>query len=269
MRAYSMDLRERILRDSDAGMKASAVAVKYHVSASWVRRLKQRRRETGEWLHASRGTGGGRCSPPAAHARGADPGATGPHPRRTAGALATSASLTTIWRAVNQLGFTLKKTMRASEHDRPDIAAARAQWAATAPTLDPTHLVFLDESGVATNLLRLYGRGLRGQRVADHAPQGRWESSTFIAALRVTGLTAPGVLDGPMDGPVSSPTSNRSSCRPYRPGDIVIADNLATHKVEGCKPPLQPPARRCGSCRPTARLQPHRALLRQTQSDCP
>ena len=48
MRAYSMDLRERILRDSDAGMKASAVAVKYHVSASWVRRLKQRRRETGE-----------------------------------------------------------------------------------------------------------------------------------------------------------------------------------------------------------------------------
>ena len=87
---------------------------------------------------------------------------------------------------------------------------ARAQWAATAPTLDPTRLVFLDETGVATSStlcgvawpphLRRYGRGPRGQRVADHAPQGRWESSTFIAALRVTGLTAPGVLDGPMDG---------------------------------------------------------------------
>ena len=48
MRAYSMDLRERVLRDSDAGLTAAAVAVKYHVSASWVRRLKQRRRETGE-----------------------------------------------------------------------------------------------------------------------------------------------------------------------------------------------------------------------------
>ena len=48
MRAYSMDLRERVLRDSDAGMNAAAVAVKYHVSASWVRRLKHRRRETGE-----------------------------------------------------------------------------------------------------------------------------------------------------------------------------------------------------------------------------
>ena len=73
--------------------------------------------------------------------------------------------------------------MRASEHDHPDIAAARAVGS-DGP--DPTHLVFLDESGVATNLLRRYGC--------------RWESSTFIAALRVTGLTAPGVLDGPMDG---------------------------------------------------------------------
>ena len=64
MRAYSMDLRERILRDSDAGMKASAVAGKYHVSASWVRRLKQRRRETGEVAPRQQRYGGGRCSPP-------------------------------------------------------------------------------------------------------------------------------------------------------------------------------------------------------------
>ena len=59
---------------------------------------------------------------------------------------------------MKQLGFTRKKRVRASEHDRPDIAVARAQWAAEAPTLDPTRLVFLDESGVATNLLRRYGR---------------------------------------------------------------------------------------------------------------
>ena len=80
------------------------------------------------------------------------------HPDRTLAdlqvALGTSASLATIWRAVKQLGFTLKKTVRASEHDRPDIAAARAHWVATTPTLDPTRLVFLDETGVATNLLR-------------------------------------------------------------------------------------------------------------------
>ena len=62
--------------------------------------------------------------------------------------------------------------MRASEHDRPDIAAARAHWVATTPTLDPTRLVFLDETGVATNLLRRYGRGPRGQRVAAHKVDG-------------------------------------------------------------------------------------------------
>ena len=189
MRAYSMDLRERVLRDSDAGMKAAAVAVTYHVSASWVRRLKQRRRKTGEVAPRQQ--------------------RYGRHP------------------------------VRASEHDRPDIAAARAQWAATAPTLDPTHLVFLDESGVATNLLRRYGRGPRGQRVADHAPQGRWESSTFIAALRVTGLTAPGVLDGPMDGASFLAYVEQILVPTLQPGDIVIADNLAAHKVDGVRPAIE------------------------------
>ena len=145
------------------------------------------------------------------------------------------AGLATIWRTVKQLGFTRKKTVRASEHDRPDIAAARAQWAATAPTLDPTRLVFLDESGVATNLLRRYGRGPRGQRVADHAPQGRWESSTFIAALRVTGLTAPGVLDGPMDGASFLAYVEQILVPTLQPGDMVIADNLAAHTVDGVR----------------------------------
>ena len=118
---------------------------------------------------------------------------------------------------------------------RTGVAAARAQWAATAPTLDPTRLVFLDESGVATNLLRRYGRGPRGQRVADHAPQGRWESSTFIAALRVTGLTAPGVLDGPMDGVSFLAYVEQILVPTLQPGDIVIADNLAAHKVDGVR----------------------------------
>ena len=86
MRAYSMDLRERVLHDSDAGMQAAAVASKYRVSASWVRRLKQRRRETGEVAPAPaalRAASGARV--PAAHARGIDPRATGPHPRRPTG----------------------------------------------------------------------------------------------------------------------------------------------------------------------------------------
>ena len=110
MRAYSMDLRERVLRDSDAGMKAAAVAVTYHVSASWVRRLKQRRRETGEVAPRQQRYGRHPVLAPQLHTLAA---LIQEQPDRTLAelqvALATSASLTTIWRAVKQLGFTLKK----------------------------------------------------------------------------------------------------------------------------------------------------------------
>lgn len=110
MRAYSMDLRERVLRDSDAGMTAAAVAVKYQVSASWVRRLKQRRRETGEVAPRQQRHGRHPVRTPQLHTLAA---LIREQPDRTLAdlqvALATSASLTTIWRAVKQLGFTLKK----------------------------------------------------------------------------------------------------------------------------------------------------------------
>ena len=144
MRAYSMDLRERVLHDSDAGMQAAAVASKYRVSASWVRRLKQRRRETGEVAPRQQRYGRHPVLASQLHTLAA---LIREQPDRTLAdlqvALGTSASLATIWRAVKQLGFTVKKTVRASEHDRPDVAAARAQWATTAPTLDPTRLVWV------------------------------------------------------------------------------------------------------------------------------
>ena len=110
MRAYSIDLRERLLRDSDAGMKASAVAVTYHVSAAWVRRLTHRRRATGEVAPRQQRYGRQPVRAPPLHTRAA---LIREQPDRTLaelqGALATSASLTTIWRAVNQLGFTRTK----------------------------------------------------------------------------------------------------------------------------------------------------------------
>ena len=69
-------------------------------------------------------------------------------------ALGTSACLATVWRAVKQLDFTLKKTVRASEQDRPDVAAARTDWRHVTPAIDPARFVFLDESGFATDMLR-------------------------------------------------------------------------------------------------------------------
>ncbi|MDO8793759.1 MAG: IS630 family transposase [Vicinamibacterales bacterium] len=108
-------------------------------------------------------------------------------------------------------------------------------WHREAPLWDPTTLAFLDETGVTTNLLRRYGRATRGARVYDDAPFGRWQTSTFIAALRVTGLTAPGVFDGALDGPSFLAYVEQIRVPTLRPGDRVIADNLSAHKVAGVR----------------------------------
>jgi transposase len=95
--------------------------------------------------------------------------------------------------------------------------------------------VFLDETGVANNLLRRYGRAVRGARVHDHAPGTRWQTSTFLAALRITGLTAPGVFDGAIDGASFLAYVEQILVPTLQRGDIVIADNLGVHKVAGVR----------------------------------
>ena len=112
-------------------------------------------------------------------------------------------------------------------------------WHAAAPTWDPTRLVFLDETGMTNNLLRRYGRALRGARVHDHAPCARWQTSTFLAALRVTGLTAPGVFDGAIDGASFLAYIEQILVPTLHPGDIVIADNLSAHKVAGVRQAIE------------------------------
>ena len=91
--------------------------------------------------------------------------------------------------------------------------------------------MFLDETGVTTNLLRRYGRARRGAGVYDAAPCARWQTSTFLAALRVTGLTAPAVVEGAIDGPAFRAYVDQILVPSLRPGDIVIAHNLGAHKV--------------------------------------
>ena len=90
--------------------------------------------------------------------------------------------------------------------------------------------VFLDECGVTTDLLRRYGRGPRGVRVTDHTPCSHWEAHTVIAALRLTGLGAPAVFDGPIDSPSFLAYVEQVLVPTLRPGDVVVLDNLAVHK---------------------------------------
>lgn len=107
---------------------------------------------------------------------------------------------------------------------------ARARWRDWQPLRDVRQYVFLDECGVTTDLLRRYGRSPRGERLRDHAPFGHWESHTVIAGLRLEGLTAPAVFDGPLDNPSFLAYVEQVLAPALRPGDVVVLDNLAVHK---------------------------------------
>ena len=94
-------------------------------------------------------------------------------------------------------------------------------------------LVFIDETWTTTNMTRRYGRALRGKRCIGSAPHGHWKTMTFVGALRRRRLTAPMVTDEPMDGEMFLAYVRKFLCPTLRPGDIVILDNLSSHKVAG------------------------------------
>jgi transposase len=96
--------------------------------------------------------------------------------------------------------------------------------------LDPTRLVFLDETGANTKMARRHGRAPRGERLRCSVPHGHWKTTTFIGGLRLSGMTAPMVLDGPMTGAWFLAYVEQVLAPTLRPGDIVILDNLAAHK---------------------------------------
>jgi transposase len=129
--------------------------------------------------------------------------------------------------------------LRAAEQDRADIAQARDEWRAGQPDLNPENLVFIDETGAKTNLTRLYGRAPRGQRLVAPVPHGHWMTTTFVAALRHDEITAPCVFDGPMDGASFLIYVEHFLVPTLRRGDVVVMDNLASHKVAGVKETIE------------------------------
>jgi transposase len=119
------------------------------------------------------------------------------------------------------------------------VRLQRDAWQAAQPTLDPARLVFIDETGLDTVMVRRYGWGNCGARVRGTAPQGHWQTSTFVAALRRQGLTAPMVIRGPMDGALFKAYVQEFLCPTLTPGDIVVWDNLSSHQVAGVREAIE------------------------------
>ena len=113
------------------------------------------------------------------------------------------------------------------------MQAARRAWSEAQPVMDLEKLVFIDATWTSTSMTRRYGRAPRGQRCIASAPHGHWKTTTFVTGLRHQQLTAPMVADGPMDGEMFLAYVRQFLCPTLRPGDIVILDNLSSHKVAG------------------------------------
>jgi transposase len=118
----------------------------------------------------------------------------------------------------------------AGERDRPDVARRRAQWIKYQDRVDPARLVFIDETWTRTNMASLRGWAPRGSRLIGKVPDGRWRTMTFLAALRHDRITAPWLLEGPIDGESFATYVEKVLLPTLRPGDIVIMDNLGSHR---------------------------------------
>lgn len=127
-------------------------------------------------------------------------------------------------------GASGRGSAHADEQSRPDVLSRRQAWFDGQIDLDPERLVFIDETAASTKMARRHGRAPRGQRLRCSVPHGHWKTTTFVGALRLTGMTAPMVLDGPMNGAWFLAYVQQVLAPTLKPGDIVIMDNLAAHK---------------------------------------
>jgi transposase len=130
--------------------------------------------------------------------------------------------------------------IHAEEQLRPDVAESRRRWRdEVMPGLDPGRLVFLDETAAKTNMARTHGYAPKGHRLEGHAPYRRWQTTTFLGAMRAEGFIAPLVVDGAMTTELFLAYVQRVLIPELSPGDVVVMDNLSCHTHQAVRQALE------------------------------
>jgi transposase len=236
-KAYSSDLRERLIAAVTTGSSRREAAELFDVAISTAVKWLQRLRDTGSSAAKPRGGSTSRLE----QHREQILAVVNERPDATLKEILAAlrkqrirTSRSALCRFLGRHNITRKKkSLRAAEQQRKDVARARRKWVREQGLLDPARLVFIDETGANTNMVRLYGRGLRGVRLVDHVPFGNWKTVTFVSALRHDKMVAPMVIDGPMNGELFLAYVEQCLVPTLKPNDIVVADNLPAHKVPG------------------------------------
>ena len=233
-RPYSIDLRERVIaavkRD---GLSRNAAARRFGVAISTAVLWLQRHQDTGS----------------------AAPGKMGGHkPRKLIGEhrdwllertktdftlrglraelaeRGVSVDYRTVWSFAHDEGLSFKKSVLPAEQLRPKIARRREQWKKYQGRIDPRRLVFIDETWAKTNMAPLRGWATKGRRLHAKVPYGHWKTMTFLAALRCDRIDAPCVLDQPINAACFLEYVEQFLLPTLSPGDVVVMDNLSSHK---------------------------------------
>ena len=119
------------------------------------------------------------------------------------------------------------------------MAERRVEWKASQVLIDPRRVVFIDETWAKTNMTRGYGRSLCGTRLLEKSPCGRWQTTTFLGGLRAEGFVAPLTVEGAINGPIFRAWVEQQLAPTLSPGDIVVMDNLSSHKVKGVREAIE------------------------------
>jgi transposase len=128
-----------------------------------------------------------------------------------------------------------KKSLYATERDSEANLKRREEFAARIGAIAPEKLIFLDESGVTTSMTRLYARSLSGQRVHEATPGGHWKIMTILGAMGLRGMIATMTIEAATDREIFLTYVEQVLCPALRPGDVVVMDNLSSHKVDGVR----------------------------------
>jgi len=242
-RGYSMDLRTRLVECVEAGASRHEAAERFEVSVSSAVRWMQRFVRFGS---VAAKPSGGSTSPLEAHAAWLLE-LVAKHPDLTLDEIVAAmrregiaGSRTAVWRFFARHQITVKKkSIRAAEQKRADVARARRRWMLDQGLFDPARLVFVDETATSTNMARPYGRCARGVRLIGHVPQSHWQTITFVAGLRHDAMVAPMVVEGPITAEMFLAYVEQCLVPTLKHGDIVVIDRLKAHFAAGVREAIE------------------------------
>ena len=231
-RPLSNDLRERVVAAVLGGESCRSAAARFGVAVSSVVKWSQRYRATGSVAPGRMGGHRKRVLEPhrafVKERINQTPHLTLHGLKDELAAHGVNVSHNAVWMFLRREGS--KKTLFALEQARADVARRRRRWRSWQAGLNPRRLVFIDETWIKTNMAPLRGWGAKGERLRGFAPQGHWRTLTFLGALRCDRLTAPCVFDGPINGECFRAYVEQQLLPVLKAGDIVIMDNLGSHK---------------------------------------